>query len=125
MQITADEAALMLAALACSSDGQCDQAEEDLVRQRLAPQLKRLGPTGEERTFARLYGMMANEGIAWTLGAIGGALPAAKDRLKALRVAVEIVRADGSLTREEMDHLADVADELGLSKDQLRQAMTP
>lgn len=125
MQLSADEATLMLAALACSSDGQCDQAEEDVIRDRLAPQLRRLGAAGEERTFTRLYGMMANKGTAWTLGTIGDALPGPKERLHAIRVAVEIVRADGSLTREEMDHLADVAKELGITKQQLQQAMNP
>jgi tellurite resistance protein len=125
VQLNADEATLMLASLAVSSDGQCDAAEEDVIRARLAPHLKRLGKTGEERAFLSLYQMMGQKGPEWTLKAIRAALPKEQDRLEALRTAVEIVRSDGSITSEEMDHLAEVADELGLSEKQLHAAMTP
>lgn len=124
MQLTADEAALMLATLACSSDGQCDAAEEDVLRQRLAPNLKRLGRDGEDRAFTRLYSLIGSRGPDWALTTIRDALPE-QDRLYALRTAVEIVRSDGTITREEMDHLAEVADELGLSEKQLHAAMSP
>lgn len=124
MQLTPDEAALMLATLACSSDGQCDEAEEQVLRDRLAPNLNRLGRAGEDRTFARLYSLMGSRGPEWTLTTIREALPE-KERVYALRTAVEIVRSDGTITREEMDHLAEVADELGLSEKQLQAAMLP
>lgn len=113
----------MLAALACSSDGQCDETEERLIRKRLAAPLARLGQKGEQRTFSQLYTMMGSKGLDWTLATIGKALPRPADRVEALRMAAELVRSDGSLTREESEHLADVAHGLGLSEDQVRTAM--
>lgn len=123
MQLSADEATLMLAALACSSDGECDATEEVLIRERLAGPLARLGQSGEEQAFSRLYRMMGGKGLEWTLATIAKALPKPEARVQALRVAVELVRSDGLLTREEMEHLAEVAHGLDLSEEQIRIAM--
>lgn len=125
MDLSADEAVLMLAALACSSDGQLDPTEEATVRRRLAAPLRRLGVAGEDRAFTRLYAMMGQKGQDWTLTQIRQALPRLDDRLEAVRTAVEIVRSDGSMTSEEMDYVAGMADGLGLSRAQLRAAMGP
>ena len=80
------------------------------MRRRLAYGAARIGAESPER---QMRGLMFRE-----------SLPEG-DRVFALRTAVEIVRSDGTITREEMDHLAEVADELGLSEKQLRNAMTP
>ncbi len=123
MDLSADEAVLMLATLACSSDGQCDPTEEATIRRRLALPLRRLGQAGEERTFTRLYTMMGQKGQDWTLKTIRKALPRLEDRVEAVRTAAEIVRSDGSMTSEEMGYVAEIADELGLTEEQLRGAM--
>ena len=123
MDLSRDEAVLMLAGLACSSDGQCDPEEEAIVRQRLAPHLGRLGSAGQERTFTRLYGLMGSRGPEWTLDVIKDAIADPRDRREAVELAIEIVRSDGSVTREEMEHVADVAIALGMNEKELRKAL--
>lgn len=124
MKVSKDEAAIMLAALACSSDGQFDQAEEVLLRERLRPQLQRLGKTGEERALEHMYRLVGSRGMPATLVAIREALPAKGDRLAAVRLAAELVRSDGLITREEMEHLAEVGHELDLDEAELRDALS-
>lgn len=106
----------MLAALACRSDGQDDPSEEALTRKRLAPQLKRLGRGGQERSVELLYTLLGQHGLDGTLLALRKALPDRPDRIAAMRLAGEIVHLDGSVTREEMEHLAQVGEKLGVTK---------
>lgn len=122
MDLSRDEAVLLLASLACTSDGNATSAEQDLVRERLAPHLSRLGAQGQKRAFDRLYALLAERGPDWAFDSIGRALPAHADRMAALRLAVEVIDSDGSVTSEEMDHLETLAHNLGLSHNDLRQA---
>lgn len=116
MDLSRDEAAVMLAALACRSDGQHDEQEAALTRKRLAPQLKRLGHDAEARSIEHLYRLLEAEGLPGALHTLRAALPQRGDRIAAMRLAGEIVQADGSVTREEMEHLARVGQQLGVSK---------
>lgn len=122
MQLSRDEAAVMLAALACRSDGQHDRQEADLVRKRLAPQLHRLGHGGEERSVEHLYELLDQHGLDGTLAAIRDALPGHDDRIAAMGLAGDIIYSDGSVTREEMEHLAKMGKLLGISRADLPKA---
>jgi len=122
MDLSRDEAVLLMASLACSSDGNATPEEQELVRKRLRPHLARLGQAGEKRAFDRLYTLLSERGPEWALDTVGRALPSRDDRLDALRLAAEVVDSDGSVTSEEMDHLETMAHTLGLSHNDLRQA---
>ncbi len=106
----------MLAALACRSDGQHDASEEALVRRRLGPHLVRLGRGGQERTVQRLYEILSDQGLDGTLETLRKALPGRDERVAAMRLAGEIIDSDGTVTREEMEHLARVGERLGVRK---------
>lgn len=116
MDLSRDEAAVMLAALACRADGHHDEQESALIRKRLAAPLKRLGHDAEARSIEHLYRLLETKGLPGALQSLQDALPQREDRIAAMRLAGEIVQADGSVTREEMEHLARVGKKLGVSK---------
>lgn len=125
MDLSRDEAAVLMASLACTSDGQATADERDLVHRRLVGPMARLGEAGEKLAFDRLYTLLAERGPEWALDTIGRALPRRADRLAALRLAADIVDADGSVTREEHEHLEALAQTLGLTHNDLEQAGKP
>jgi predicted amidohydrolase YtcJ len=116
VELSRDEAAVLLAVLACRADGHREAAEEAMLRSRLAGQLARLGRKQGPDAIDRLAGLLAQHGEAHTLTAIAEALPKREDRVEAMRLAGSIVLVDGSVTREEMEHLAQAGKALGVHK---------
>lgn len=119
-ELTQDEAIMLLATLACASDGVSTPDEQALVRERLQPNLKRLGVRGELHAYDHLYDLLDERGPEWALDTIGRALPAKADRVSALALAYELIDIDGSVTSEEMDHIDSVARTLGVSGKDLK-----
>ena len=118
--LTRDEAMVLLASLACMSDGAATADEHQLVRERLGPSLKRLGVQGHGHAYDHLYDLLAERGPDWALDTIGRALPGKADRVSALALAYELIDVDGSVTSEEMDHIDTVARTLGVSGKDLK-----
>jgi uncharacterized tellurite resistance protein B-like protein len=116
VELSRDEAAVLLAVLACKADGHREAGEEALLRSRLAGQLARLGRLQGTDAMERLSGLLAQRGETHALAAIAEALPKREDRIEAMRLAGSIVVADGSVTREEMEHLAQAGKTLGVHK---------
>lgn len=114
-ELTRDEAMVLLASLACMSDGAATEDEQALLRDRLAPSLRRMGVTGAGHAYDHLYDLLAERGPEWALDTISRALPSKADRVSALGLAYELIDVDGSVTREEMDHIDQVARTLGVS----------
>lgn len=124
-ELTRDEAVVLLATLACASDGVTDEDEQMLLRERLGPSLKRLGVQGQAHAYDHLYDLLAERGPDWALDTISRALPGKADRVSALALAYELIDADGSVTSEEMDHIDSVARTLGVTGKDLKPPRTP
>lgn len=111
-----DQAVVMLAALASAADGQPSAEEDRAIAVHLAPVLKRLGPGGQREAMTLLRQLLDGVGRDNTLSALRNALLTPRDRLEAVRLAATLVYSDGMVTREEADHVAELALAMGLSE---------
>ena len=118
-----DEATLMLALLVGQADGVSDPAEEQAILARLAPQLGRLGPDGQQRAVEVLADLLAKLGLDRTLSSIRAAYPFHEAAVEGFRVAAGVAFADGKLTADEAQRVAHIATALRLSEAELRASL--
>lgn len=112
----------MLAVLTGTADGVPQEEEGERIRQRLAPQLGRLGVAGRRAALAHLTELLDSVGMERTLLALRAHLPPDL-RQSSLGLAAEIALADGRVTRAEAQHLAELAQIFGVSDKDLRRLM--
>lgn len=113
----------MLALLIGGADGKAHPAEEQAIRQRLAPQLRRLGLAGEDRVAANLADLLRTVGFDRTLKSIRAMYRMHEERVESFRVAVHVAFADGHLQPTEETRVAAVANALQLTDAELRAAL--
>lgn len=118
-----DQTVLMLGVLAASADGQRSADEANVIAARLAPHLGRLGPEGQATALRLLQDLLQTVGMERTLLTLGSHLPFPQDRAEAVRLAVSVAFADGRITPKEAEHVAWLADLLGLDEAQLRRVL--
>jgi tellurite resistance protein len=118
-----DQTVLMLGVLAASADGQLAPAERQVIAQRLAPHLGRLGQDGQAKTLRLLDDLLETVGMERTLLTLRSHLQFPQDRADAVKLAVSVAFADGHISPREAEHVAWLADLLGLDEAQLRQAL--
>lgn len=118
-----DEGTLMLALLVGQADGVADPDEERAIVERLAPHLQRLGPGGQARAVEVLADLMDRFGLERTLTSIRAAFPFHAAAVDAFRLAVDVAFADGMVTSEEVERVADLARGLQLTEDELRSCL--
>lgn len=118
-----DQTVLMLAVLAAHADGKPSPHEDQAIVARLGPHIERLGPEGQDATLALLAELLHSIGMERTLLTLRSHLPFPQDRIDAVRLAASVAFADGRMEPGEAQHIAWLADLLGLDEGQLGQAL--
>ena len=113
----------MLALLVANADGHADPEEAREIVSRLKPHLGRLGEAGQERAMTVLADLLNRFGLERTLSSIRASFPFHAAAVDAFRHAAEVAFADGMVTREEVERVADIARALELTEDELRSSL--
>lgn len=114
MELVRDDAVALLAYTMAAADGTIAPNEEAAIEHRLLEQGIRLPPA--RRDELRRLATGARHGTSAFLRPVCEAIPDKRQRLEAMRLAVDVVWADTSFQGTEMAQILEVADELDLDR---------